>query len=766
MKLLIRFPDDQANKTIALDTERIRIGRDPRCELTIDAAKFPKVSSVHAELVVKEGHVWLVHRSKSNSTVVGNNPIEKPVRLSVGDRFSLGFTGPEIELTEAPRPKNQTVFAGKASDFIPKEQLESKNFDLGSGGVIGRDESATFQLAHPHISRKHAAINRNEHGSVITDLGSSNGTFVNGTRIKESTQLNSGDVIDIGPFSLTLIDSKLIGRSRANNVRLDVNRINYVVSDFESKRKLNLLNGVTFCVDPGQFVAVLGPSGSGKSTLLKIISGRNWPFTGHVELNGRDLHQQFGALKEDLVVVPQVSAFHESLTVNQTVRYTAALRLPADTSVDERNSIVEISLEKVGLSDRSNVKVNNLSGGQLKRLGLACELVSDPSLLFLDEVTSGLDEQADGEMMQLFRRLANLGKTLICITHNLSHVEDYCHKILVLTEGGRVAFFGTPQQARHYFGVKKLADVYAILITKQPEAWQAAFLNSQYNQDSKTANAEPQVRETGSLSAFVNRVGIKPISQTFVLIQRNISVWLGELPALAALVGQTLLVTVLLCLVFSSIPGGEETENLLTRKTEIRNLLFLIGISCFWLGANNCAKEIVKERKIFERERDFNLVPESYWISKISVLSAIGFLQSALLTCVVAAACGLPGDLTTLIGCSLFLSFIGTNLGLAISAISRSEELAVALVPAVIIPQIILAGVVANLNDVSLLLSKVLMTSFWGQKLFENVIPNVDRVTTDYEPASYECLTMMAIQLFVFLTITWIGVRFLNLAKE
>ena len=156
--------------------------------------------------------------------------------------------------------------------------------------------------------------------------------------------------------------------------------------------------------------------------------------------------------------------------------------------------------------------------------------------------------------------------------------------------------------------------------------------------------------------------------------------------------------------------------------------MFLIGISCFWLGANNSAKEIVKERKIFERERSFNLVPEAFWASKIFVLSWIGFLQSALLTLTVVLVCGLPGNLFAYIGISLLLSMLGTSLGLAISANSKSEELSVALVPAAIIPQIILAGVVANLNGVSEFLANVFTTSYWGQQLYENFVPAADQI--------------------------------------
>ena len=412
MRLRIHFPDNNRHKEVQLNKRRVRIGRDAGNELAVDAKRFPKVSGLHAELILKDGKVWLIHRSKSNSTVLNDEAIKKPTSLSVGQRFRLGFTGPEIELVSEERVVvEKTIFAGRASDHVSSAQLSGQVFEVGKGGIIGRSNNPQgYRLVHPHVSRRHARLMVAGDRTAITDLGSSNGTYVNGQRIDKTTELQPGAVIDIGPFSLDFDGVRLTSRSRANNVRLDVNQVSYVVADQNTNRQLHLLNDVTFHISPGQFVAILGPSGSGKSTLLKVASGREWPFAGSVALNDRDLHRQFAALKEDLVVVPQTAAFHQTLSVQQTVQFAASLRLPPDTDDTEIQSIVAATLQRVGLSDRNASKVDALSGGQLKRLGLACELISDPSLLFLDEVTSGLDEQGDREMMRLFRQLADSGK--------------------------------------------------------------------------------------------------------------------------------------------------------------------------------------------------------------------------------------------------------------------------------------------------------------------------------------------------------------------
>ena len=119
--------------------------------------------------------------------------------------------------------------------------------------------------------------------------------------------------------------------------------------------------------------------------------------------------------------------------------------------------------------------IRHLSGGQVKRASLANELVARPSLLFLDEVTSGLDEQTDREVMELFRQVADGGKTVVCITHSLANVEATCHLVVILTEGGRLAFVGTPDEAKAYFQIARLGDVYRKLAEDKPEAWHDRF---------------------------------------------------------------------------------------------------------------------------------------------------------------------------------------------------------------------------------------------------------------------------------------------------
>jgi len=781
VKLRLLEPDQPARE-LTFTQANVRLGRDPQCELAFDPVRYPKVSGLHAELHQSNGQVRVVPRSRSNQTLVNNEPIAGPMILKQGDRLRLGYTGPEIELLAVhvssegrapeakPRPpvihdRRQTNHAPetmmanvRAKDVLPA--LDCERFDVSKGAILGRDPKlASCLLEHPHVSRVHAKVSLCGTELAIVDLGSANGTFCNGRRVERSTKLSPGDTIDIGPFSLAFDGRWLASQNRADNVQLVARGVTYEVNDRNSRKKIRLLHEIDLVINPGEFICILGPSGSGKSTLLNVLSGRRSPYAGSVKLNDRDLHRNFSALKQDLTVVPQATDLHESLTVEQSFRFTSELRLPSDLDRSEIRETVESTLKLVGLDHRRTVRIANLSGGQLKRAGLGGELLAEPTLLFLDEVTSGLDEHSDGEMMRLFRELADQGKTLACITHNLAHVEESCHLVAVLTVGGRLAFYGPPADAKQYFGVSKLADVYIELQTKTPEEWASKF-----RQDPRYRKYILDRRSDGDSSASppssfeLDRERSSALRQFSVLLRRTIAVWKNDIVALATMFGQAALVAVLICMVFGQLADIDTTVPM-ARQGKIRNLLFLLCISSFWLGCNNSVKELVKERSIFRRERDFNLVPESYLFAKLVFFAVIGIAQSCLLGGLALMWFGIPGDMWQMLAMLMVLSLAGTTLGLAISSIAKNEEVAVAVVPIAIIPQIILAGVVANLSALPEWIARLAMTVYWGQKGIEQALPESDRIASDFEASYGLGLGMVFSHAIVFLVAAVVGLR-------
>jgi ABC transport system ATP-binding/permease protein len=727
---------DGRGNVLEVSGASLRLGRDPECEIAIDPVAFPMVSGLHARIDPAADGFVLVHLSQSNKTLVNDAAVDGSVSVRAGDRVRLGLTGPTITILaiESPAPVAQarapgfaqTVQADARHMALTRGSIAAERFEVGDGGVIGRDgRAARIHLDHPHVSRLHASLIVDQDRVVLADLGSSNGTFVNGRRLTRPVVLKAGDRIDIGPFSLHFDGTALAGGSRSNNIELVARGLRRVVPDRMTGQPLTLLDQINLVVRPAEFVCLLGPSGSGKSTLLAILSGRNPPDAGSVALNGEDLHAHFDALKGDIAVVPQKEALHDSLAVGAALKYTAELRLPPDLSPDEVETSVSDILEVVGLSKRRETLIRYLSGGQVKRASLANELVARPSLLLLDEVTSGLDEQTDREVMELFRNVADGGKTVLCITHSLANVEATCHLVVILTEGGRLAFIGTPDEAKRYFGIPRLGDVYRRLAGRSPEEWHQQFQASPYFK-SYVSERTPPVESASASESLTSRSTSRRVNrarQALVLTRRYVSIWQGDRLALLAILAQSLAVAVLLCMVFGNLGELSRPDERASRSV---NLLFLLAVSCFWFGCNTAAKELVKERVIFLRERDFNLRVGSYFLSKFLVLTLIGLLQATLLFGMVRLWCKPAGSVFSQWCTLVELALAGNALGLVISALARSEEVATALVPIAIIPQIILGGVVAPLSGLAEALAKGFVTVYWGQEALVRLLSEAD----------------------------------------
>ena len=318
-----------------------------------------------------------------------------------------------------------------------------------------------YHLDHPHVSRLHASLAVDGGRVVLADLGSSNGTFVNGQRLTQPTALKPGDRIDIGPFSLRFDGLTLVSRSRSNNIELIARGLKRVVQDRATGQAAHAARphqpghppaGVRLParserigqVDPARDPERPEPAGRRDGG-----AERRGPLR---PLRGPQGRHRRRAPEGHRCTTPWPSARPCDTRPSFGCRRTC----PAPRSTTSVSDILDV----VGLTERRGTLIRHLSGGQVKRASLANELVARPSLLFLDEVTSGLDEQTDREVMELFRQVADGGKTVVCITHNLANVEATCHLVVILTEGGRLAFIGTPDEAKAYFEIARLGDVY------------------------------------------------------------------------------------------------------------------------------------------------------------------------------------------------------------------------------------------------------------------------------------------------------------------
>ena len=238
--------------------------------------------------------------------------------------------------------------------------------------------------------------------------------------------------------------------------------------------ELRLLDDVSLSVPAGHLIAIVGPSGCGKSTLLKTIAGIHEQSEGDLIWDGRDLAEEEDLHPGELGYVPQFSLAHELLTVEEAIASAISLRV-RHRDAEEFDLRLEHALDATGLTDLADRRVSVLSGGQKRRLGLALELVTNPSLLLCDEVTSGLDPLSEEQIVKLLHELSreNERRIVINVTHSLSNLEIY-DSVIVMKQG-RVAYHGPPETLNFYFSVDKPEDIYLRLGQRPAEQWHESW---------------------------------------------------------------------------------------------------------------------------------------------------------------------------------------------------------------------------------------------------------------------------------------------------
>ncbi|MEO0375808.1 MAG: FHA domain-containing protein [Cyanobacteria bacterium P01_A01_bin.17] len=674
-------------QTIHLSQESVTLGRAP--DNTVPLSDDLTVSRSHAQVVWSTDHYVLTDLSSSVGTSVNNVKLvpHQPRALVSCDRISIGtFELVFRESTVGPR------------QAAPNQTLNLKGRQTLS---LGRDPLNDMVIDHPASSRFHAQIQKSKGDYLLEDLNSTNGTFVNGKPLSERRVLKVGDVIRIGPTHLTFnIDETLFKVNEAGNLRLDAIDLNKKIS-----KGLNLLNNISLSIQAREFVAIAGVSGGGKSTLLDALNGFRPATSGYVLVNGTDLYKNFNAYRNEIGYVPQRDIVHMELTVEQALDFAGKLRMPADTTRAERKQRVDEVLVDLNLSARRSVPIKSLSGGQLKRVSIGVELLTKPSLFFLDEATSGLDPGTETELMQLLRKLADQGRTILLITHATENVT-LCDQVVFMARGGNVAYFGPPQEATQHFGVERFNQIYRRVEHEQsPEEWHQTYQNSPQHQRYVVERqqhlkhiSKPQGKRLRQQTPGANVKRVSAWKQFLILSQRNLAI-LGRdrinlmlMLAVAPLIGLLDLMTWRKPL-FSTADG---TPSLTV------TMLFTTVLFAIMVGSLPAMREIVKEIDIYKRERIIGLQIIPYVLSKVWLSVVLALYQAGVfLLFKVIAVSDFPTAPDILLGMyiTLVLAFIGGMLmGLFGSAVAPNSGVAPLLVLIFLLPQIIFGGGVFPLD--------------------------------------------------------------------
>jgi ABC-type multidrug transport system ATPase subunit len=570
--------------------------------------------------------------------------------------------------------------------------------------LIGRAD-ADIVLDRPAVARHHAELLWRDGKHVLRDLDSPDGTFVNGARIEEQA-LAPGDVVQIGPFRLTYDGDSLDSFDQRGAIRLDATALRRI----EGGRVL--LDDATLSIEPCELVAIVGGSGAGKSTLMMALCGFRRANAGRVTLNGDDFYASFDAYRSIIGYVPQDDILHRQLTVARALHYAARLRLPADTRTEEIDARIADVLAAVDMTAHADKRIDQLSGGQRKRVSIACELLGDPLLLFLDEPTSGLDPGLERKLMVTMRELADEGRTVVLVTHATQNISVCDHTVFLA--GGKILYFGPPDQALEFFGAETFADIYAMTDEPEkpeehPDAWQARYRESLQHQKyvierPARAPAAPSVEQHAEKERRAKTFAQSRWRQLAILTRRYVELVLADRRNLALLLLQAPIIGLLLVLV-------SHVDGLTAGRIEAKKVVFMLATTGVWFGVINAAREICKEAAVLRRERLAGLHASAYLASKFAVLTLLVLVQSALLLGVLVIRMTMPSPGVLLPGwLELYITvalagIAGIALGLCISAVSSTPDKATSLIPIVLVPQVLFAGVMFALHGITKLLS-------------------------------------------------------------
>lgn len=704
---ILQVTTPQGTKNFPLRKETITVGRHSNCDIFIDC---PVIAPLHAHLKWDNNETYTITTlDQTNKLFFAGESIQEKV-LKNGDCFSI--SNQVILSFHQVLPESEAIEKFETLELRDLKQL-----------TFGRDPENTHVLDHPVVSRFHTQIMSKAGSWFVEDLHSSNGTFVDGQQIRSQQPLHPGSTIRIGPYQFVFnFDEILVQQNESGNLRLDAVHLTKVAGKHQNNV---LLNDISLSILPQEFVAIVGVSGAGKSTLMDALNGLRPATSGSVLVNEQDLYKNFNLYRTELGYVPQDDIIHRELTVNQALDYAARLRLPADVNRAERKQQIQAVITDLELIGKEKLRVRSLSGGQRKRVSMGVELLTKPSLFFLDEATSGLDPGTETSMMKLLRRLADQGRTILLITHATKNVM-FCDLVVFLAKGGRIAYLGPPADALSYFGVQDFDEIYAKVENDQtPEAWEHQFRQSKHYQKyirkrqaglpvtvetPKTSKTKPSKPKSNHISAW---------RQFSILLQRNLTILRQDRASLILMLALSPILG-LLDFVMWKRTMFDTTEG---EPGQVFTLLFVTVLTAVMVGSLAMMREIVKEREIYRRERMIGLQILPYVFSKVWLSILIALYQAAifLLTKMIAVSIPIDGNSFVQMFFTLFLATLGGMImGLFVSALAPNQSVAPLLTILFLLPQITFSGAIMPLEALGApgqILSQITLTRWSYESL-------------------------------------------------
>ena len=638
------------------------IGRGSQCDLFLPD---PAVSRIHASVAhTSEGWILCDEKSTTGTWLGAENIVQHP--LHDGDIFRIGVQRIRFILD-----------AGQAIlEHLDASHGEIRRaFHPGETITFGR-HNCDISLEHPQCPARLGTLRH------CTDyIGS---TFPDLPRLK----IPSIHRIALG--TLEIQAEELVWTPRPLGYGVEVSKLSFVVGE------RSILSKVSFSLRSGELLAVIGRSGQGKSTLLHALAGHHEPSSGTIYVEG--LAPQHPHVRQGISWLRQDVPLHEWLTVQECLQDAARLRLPHDTSAPERARRVESLLQQLGLQGVANSITRTLSGGEKRRTALAVELLAAPGLLLLDEPFAGLDPLHVDRLISWFRQICWGGKSICLSTHDYG-ILPHCDQVLILHEGS-MAFWGSPEEALLFFNAQHPHDILSKLASKSGTEWYESYLRTR-----------PGLGQTGEHAALPHRYpGIHTRHQfsfPLVFMRFGKSLWRDRGRFWATLL-QPIIIAALLALLFK--PGSS-----------LWVAAFSLNLCANWFGMATAIREVIQEKDLIAQEFQRGLSPFAYFSAKLLALFAVALPQTLLCYGVLVWKLDISSAWRILPIVASILPPIAA--GLAASSRARTPGQANALLPLLLIPQLMFAGALVpqdQMHPIGQWIARLLWSS-WTERSLQNL---------------------------------------------